>query len=189
MDDSIEIIEDKHSTEAGVTVIKRYQKGRFLGKGGFAKCYEIKDTDNGKMFAVKIIEKSTITKTRTKQKLLSEIKIHRAMKHSNIVNFERYIEDEHRHYFILELCPNQTMKELLKRRKRLHEIEAQCFMMQLVTGVKYLHSHKVIHRDLKLGNLFLAPPFLSSSSGKLHCSFLIWSVFLSVVSNLPLITV
>ena len=36
---------------------KRYQKGRFLGKGGFAKCYEITDLDTKQIFAGKIVPK------------------------------------------------------------------------------------------------------------------------------------
>lgn len=35
-------------------------------------------------------------------------------------------------------------------------MEVQCYIMQIISGVRYLHRHKVIHRDLKLGNLFLS---------------------------------
>lgn len=48
------------------------------------------------------------------------------------------------------------MNELIKRRKRLTEIEVQCYLMQILSAIKYLHNHRVIHRDLKLGNLFLS---------------------------------
>jgi polo-like kinase 1 len=47
------------------------------------------------------------------------------------------------------------LNELLKRRRRLTEIEVQCFCVQIIKAVKYIHSHRVIHRDLKLGNLFI----------------------------------
>lgn len=48
------------------------------------------------------------------------------------------------------------MNELIKRRKRLTEPEAAFFMKQLVEAIQYLHHEQlVIHRDLKLGNLFL----------------------------------
>lgn len=47
------------------------------------------------------------------------------------------------------------MSELLKRRRRIAEVEVRCYISQLVSSLKYLHSQLVIHRDLKLGNLFL----------------------------------
>lgn len=86
---------------------------------------------------------------------MSEIRIHRSLHHPNIVGFEHFFEDSENVYILLELCHNQTLNELLKRRKRLVELEVQCYVMQIVAGLKYLHSHRVIHRDLKLGNLFL----------------------------------
>ena len=48
------------------------------------------------------------------------------------------------------------MNELLRRRKRLTELEVQCYMNQILNSLKYLHSNRIIHRDLKLGNLFLS---------------------------------
>ena len=48
------------------------------------------------------------------------------------------------------------MNELVRRRKRLTELEVQCYMVQMMNAIKYLHNHRVIHRDLKLGNLFLS---------------------------------
>jgi len=47
------------------------------------------------------------------------------------------------------------MNELLRRRKRLHELEVQCYTVQMISALRYLHQHRIIHRDLKLGNLFL----------------------------------
>lgn len=44
---------------------------------------------------------------------------------------------------------------MIKRRKRLTEPEAAYFMVQLLDAVRYMHQESVIHRDLKLGNLFL----------------------------------
>ena len=49
----------------------------------------------------------------------------------------------------------QSLMELHKRRKALTEPEVRYFMKQIVEGCKYLHDNKIIHRDLKLGNLFL----------------------------------
>lgn len=47
------------------------------------------------------------------------------------------------------------MMELVKRNKHLTESETRLYTSQLVSALKYIHSQQIIHRDLKLGNLFL----------------------------------
>ena len=150
-----QVVEEKIIKVTGDVQIRKYYKGRLLGKGGFAKCYEFKCSENNKVFAAKVVAKSGLVKSRAKQKLISEIKIHKSLHHPQIVAFEHYFEDTENVYILLEMCQNQTLNELLKTRKRLTEIEVQCYVVQLIKALKYLHSHRVIHRDLKLGNLFL----------------------------------
>ena len=149
------IVEEKIIKVTGEVQTRNYIKGNLLGKGGFARCYEFTCQENNKIFAAKVIAKSGLVKSRAKQKLITEIKIHKSIHHPQIVSFEHYFEDSENVYILLELCRKQTLNELLKRRKRLTELEVQCYIVQLVKALKYLHSHKVIHRDLKLGNLFL----------------------------------
>ena len=48
-----------------------YYQGKFLGKGGFAKCYELTVEENSTVLASKVIEKSSIKKTRQRQKVMS----------------------------------------------------------------------------------------------------------------------
>ena len=144
---------EEHDPTTG-TLIK-YECGKFLGKGGFAKCYELKRVDNGRIFAAKIFDKQGLANGRSKKKLINEIKIHKKLNNANIVGFEKFFEDKDNVYILLELCSNQTLKELVKRRKRLNELEVQCYTLQIIRALRYLHNHRIIHRDLKLGNLFL----------------------------------
>ena len=155
MDDMV-IIEERISNPTGGTVIKKYAKGKFLGKGGFAKCYEFTALEKNRTLAAKIIPKASLKKTRHRQKLLSEIRIHRSLNHLHIVKFEHVFEDNENVYILLEMCTNQTLNDLCKRRKRLLEFEAQYYIFQMVDALRYLHKNRVIHRDLKLGNLFLS---------------------------------
>ena len=127
-----------------------------MGKGGFAKCYEFINQETDHSSAAKIIPKKSLIKSRAKQKLISEIKIHKSLHHPNIVAFEHYFEDSENVYLLIEICHNQTLNELLKRRKKLTELEVQCYAVQIIKALKYLHNHRVIHRDLKLGNLFIS---------------------------------
>ncbi|XP_004066031.1 serine/threonine-protein kinase PLK1 [Oryzias latipes] len=135
--------------------LRRYSKGRFLGKGGFAKCFEITDMETKQVFAGKIVPKSLILKQHQREKMSSEISIHKSLNHANIVGFHGFFEDDDFVYVVLEICRRRSLLELHKRRKAVTEPEARYYMTQLLKGVHYLHSNKVIHRDLKLGNIFL----------------------------------
>ncbi|EGD77160.1 PLK protein kinase [Salpingoeca rosetta] len=141
-------IYDKHTGS-------KYVRGSFLGKGGFAYCYKLTDVKTKKVYAGKIVSKATLTKHRAKEKLRSEIQIHKSLRHKHVVDFHSFFEDENNVYILLELCPNQSMMELHKRRRALTEAEARYYLVQIVLATKYMHKRKVIHRDLKLGNLFL----------------------------------
>lgn len=65
-DEAQTIVEEKVVKFNGDVCIKKYLKGKFLGKGGFAKCYEFTNLDNKKVQAAKIIMKSSLTKSRAK---------------------------------------------------------------------------------------------------------------------------
>jgi serine/threonine protein kinase len=124
-----------------------------LTQGGFAQCYKV--TDGAKLFAAKVVHKPSLKSSKQRQKLLSEIKIHQTMSHPNIVMFYSCFEDEENVYMILELCDNKTLVDMIKNRKRLSEDEARFYMFQLFDGIRYMHRKGFIHRDIKLGNLFL----------------------------------
>ena len=62
-------IEEKIQTITGETITRRYSRGRMLGKGGFAKCYEVTNMENKKVLAAKIIAKSSLKRKRAKQKV------------------------------------------------------------------------------------------------------------------------
>ncbi|CAI2305117.1 unnamed protein product [Caenorhabditis sp. 36 PRJEB53466] len=132
-----------------------YEKGKFLGKGGFAHCYEIKNKASGEMLAGKVVPKHLLMKQYQRDKMAQEVQIHRNLSHRNVVKLFHFFEDRLNVYITLELCPRRSLMELHKRRKAVTEPEARYFTYQVVEGVLYLHDLKIVHRDLKLGNLFL----------------------------------
>ena len=98
------VIKEQITTDSGDIITKKYRKGKFLGKGGFAKCYEVTEMDTNTIYAAKIITKASLTKPRAKQKLKSEIKIHKSLKHDGIVKFHKHFEDKDCIYILLEVC-------------------------------------------------------------------------------------
>ncbi|CAF2103825.1 unnamed protein product [Rotaria magnacalcarata] len=133
----------------------QYSKGKFLGKGGFARCYELIDVTTGQTFAGKVVPKSMLIKPHQKEKMQQEVTIHQSLNHKHIVQFFSYFEDENNVYIILELCRRRSLMELHRRRKTVTEPETRYFVKQIVEACIYLHDKRIIHRDLKLGNLFL----------------------------------
>jgi len=67
--DQLIIIEEKISKVNGELAVKRYSKGKMLGKGGFAKVYEVTNLETKKTLAGKIIAKTSLQKTRARQKV------------------------------------------------------------------------------------------------------------------------
>ncbi|RKO85410.1 kinase-like domain-containing protein, partial [Blyttiomyces helicus] len=117
----------------------KYSRGDLLGEGGFARCYEV----------------TNAVGVRSAVKLIAEIRIHQMMEHDHIVRFDHVFEDTENVYMILEICENRTLVDMLKKRKRLTEPEVRYIMWQLLDAVRYMHRLGIIHRDVKLGNLFL----------------------------------
>lgn len=135
-----------------------YQRGKLLGKGGFAKVYEVTELSNGKKtkFADKIIHKDVFQKKKSsREKVRKEIELHRGLAHVNIVRLINYFEDQSFVHIILEYCSLKSLLHLMKDKKVLGESDVRFFMHQICHGVRYIHCQGIIHRDLKLGNMFL----------------------------------
>lgn len=137
------------------TTGKRYCRGKVLGKGGFAKCYEMTDLTNNKVYAAKIIPHSRVAKPHQREKIDKEIELHRILHHKHVVQFYHYFEDKENIYILLEYCSRRSMAHILKARKVLTEPEVRYYLRQIVSGLKYLHEQEILHRDLKLGNFFI----------------------------------
>ena len=149
----------------GETKTRTYVRGRPLGKGGFAVVYGMQDPSTGENFAAKVVAKSTLEKERARAKILTEIRIHRGCDNAHVVRFVRCFEDAANVYILMELCSNRTLADVVKARGRLTEPECAAYAREIVTAVAHLHAHRVIHRDLKLGNLFLTPAGLDEATG------------------------
>ncbi|VDO18223.1 unnamed protein product [Brugia timori] len=85
-----------------------YKKGRFLGKGGFARCYELTDIKDQRFYAGKVVSKLLLLKNHQRDKMAQEIRIHRSLQHKHIVRMDGFFEDTDNVYILLELCPRRV---------------------------------------------------------------------------------
>ncbi|XP_074848041.1 serine/threonine-protein kinase PLK4 isoform X6 [Carettochelys insculpta] len=136
--------------------IEDFKVGNLLGKGSFAGVYRALSLKNGLEVAIKMIDKKAMHKAGMVQRVQNEVKIHCQLKHPSILELYNYFEDSNYVYLILEMCHNGEMSRYLKNRmKPFSEEETRVLMHQIITGMLYLHSHGILHRDLTLSNLLL----------------------------------
>ena len=137
----------------GTTVV--YKKFEELGRGGFAAVYRITNLYTNEDYALKVIPKERVAKAKTLDKLKEEISIQRSLNHPNIVRSYDNFEDALNYYIVVELCQGKSVKELVKNEGRLSETETARILNDVISGLRYLHDNRIIHRDLKLENFFI----------------------------------
>ncbi|OBT76224.1 PLK protein kinase [Pseudogymnoascus sp. 05NY08] len=131
-----------------------YATGTLLGKGGFAICHDGVLAGTREKYALKIV-KSVMPQKKMEQKFQTELQIHSKMRHANIVQFHRAFTYQESTYIVLELCPNGSLMDMVKKRRFVTEPEVRFYTIQIAGAIKYMHSKGIIHRDLKMGNIFL----------------------------------
>ncbi|KHN98489.1 cell cycle serine/threonine-protein kinase CDC5/MSD2 [Metarhizium album ARSEF 1941] len=144
-----------------------YQVGKLLGKGGFALAYSSLHVATKQKYALKIVKSKMPPKMEQKASgclpahealpghFQTELQIHSKMKHKNIVQFFRAFPFNNCTYLVLEQCNNGSLMDMVKRRKGLTEPEVRFYSVQITGAIKYMHAKGIIHRDLKMGNIFL----------------------------------
>lgn len=119
--------------------------------------YKVRHRTEGCFAALKVIDKKDTAKgePRVLTSLKREIGIHRPLKNEHVVQYLTCFEDSSNFYILLEYCDRGEMYLALQREKRFAPEKVRDYGLQLAKGVDYLHALGVVHRDLKLGNLFL----------------------------------
>ena len=146
-----EMITQMKEKFSGEKKIETYIKGEKIGKGGFSTCYKLYNVQDKKIYAAKEIIKDKSSYDRIK----NEIDIYEYLKHDNIVNQKEHFIYNDTQYLIFEFCENRDLSHLIDKRKKLKEIEVQYYITQLIQALIHLHDRNIVHRDLKLGNIFL----------------------------------
>lgn len=74
---------------------------------------------------------------------------------TNLLKLEKVIKSKNNLYIITEFCEGNDVAKILRKKKLFNEVEAQSIMKQMLNGYKELYNLRLVHRDLKLANLFI----------------------------------
>ena len=140
----------------------KYMKGALIGQGSFGSVYLALHAVTGELMAVKQVEMPSSSGTQLDAKknnmieaLKHEISLLRDLKHPNIVQYlGSNSDDTHLHIF-LEYVPGGSVASMLVNYGPLGEGLIKNFVRQILTGLVYLHSKDIIHRDIKGANILV----------------------------------
>jgi len=132
----------------------RYELGRLLGQGTFAKVYYAKTLKTGESVAIKVMDKEKILKVGMIEQIKREISVMRLVRHPNIVRLYEVMASKSKIYFVMEYVKGGELFNKVAKGK-LKEEEARKYFQQLISAVDFCHSRGVYHRDLKPENLLL----------------------------------
>lgn len=138
----------------GNILLQKYEVGRLLGQGTFAKVYHARSLKTNQSVAIKVIDKEKVLKVGLMDQIKREISVMRLVKHPNIVQLYEVMATKAKIYFVIEYIKGGELFNKVSK-GRLREDVARKYFQQLISAVDYCHSRGVYHRDLKPENLLL----------------------------------
>ncbi|XP_062007987.1 CBL-interacting serine/threonine-protein kinase 25-like [Rosa rugosa] len=142
-----------HSAPRNI-IFDKYEMGRFLGQGTFAKVYHGRNLATNESVAIKVINKEHIKKEGLVEQIKREISIMHLVHHPHIVELKEVMATKTKIFFVMEHVKGGELFEKIAKGK-LKEDVARKYFQQLISAVDFCHSRGVSHRDLKPENLLL----------------------------------
>ncbi|OIT22655.1 PREDICTED: CBL-interacting protein kinase 2-like [Nicotiana attenuata] len=138
----------------GNVLMQKYELGRLLGQGNFAKVYYGRNLETGHSVAIKVIDKEKVLKAGLIEQTKREISVMALVKHPNVLQLYEVMATKSKIYLVIEHAKGgELFKKLTKG--RLKENVARKYFQQLISAVECCHSRDVYHRDLKPENVLL----------------------------------
>ena len=129
-----------------------------LGKGSYGTVYTVKSLLNSNIYVMKKMELNYLN-PRQQQECYREVSILKKVSHRNIIKYYSSFLDKEILYIIMEYAELGDLYSLIKHYKKhsryFDEIDLWKISLEILNGLDYLHSQKIIHRDIKCLNLFI----------------------------------
>ena len=143
--------------------IKGYKFEKIISENEISKVYLASRIKDGIKCAIKQIDKSVLSDKRYKKYLNNEIFILRHINNEYTIKLYDMTSDLNYIYLVFEYCNGGDLQMCLKRQLELHkhsfsQEQVQHIMRQVISGFVYLHSSKILHRDIKLENILVQFP-------------------------------
>uniref|UniRef100_A0A665U4H4 cyclin-dependent kinase n=1 Tax=Echeneis naucrates TaxID=173247 RepID=A0A665U4H4_ECHNA len=125
-----------------------------LGEGTYASVYKGISRINGQLVALKVIQIKT--EEGVPFTAIREASLLKGLKHANIVLLHDIIHTRDSLTFVFEYVQTDLSQYMTQHPGGLHSQNVRIFMFQLLRGLCYIHSRRILHRDLKPQNLLIS---------------------------------
>jgi eukaryotic-like serine/threonine-protein kinase len=145
--------------EIGMKIDGRYRVTSRIAHGGMADVYEGYDIVNRRIVAIKVMRVDMMDNPKNVERFKRECIAAASLNNPNIVKVYGQGIVDGRPYMANEYVDGRTLRDKLNvvSGHNLPPLEACEVMLQLTSGVQYVHDHGLIHRDIKPDNLFYLP--------------------------------
>jgi serine/threonine-protein kinase len=133
--------------------IGKYSLEEFLG-GGMSHVYRARDTVIGRTVAVKILTEAGCQDEEAKARFLAEARMAGNISHDNILGIYDFGEDhQHRPFMVMEFLKGEDLSHAIKSGRTGELRDKLRIALQIARALEYIHSRKIIHRDIKPDNV------------------------------------
>lgn len=130
----------------------RYELARFIGRGGFAEVWLVKDTLTGLEEALKIYAPGSGMDEDGLRLFVKELSVVHDLRHTNLLTPKTLGQCDNQPFLVLPYCPNGSLNRKIGQ---CSEGEAWKIMEQVASGLAYLHERKIVHQDIKPDNILV----------------------------------
>jgi serine/threonine protein kinase len=116
--------------------------------------FKARDRKLGRLIALKRLPDSLRSHPKAVELFLREARAAAALNHPNIVTVYDAGQDGEMYYITMELLDGMPIQHILRQRGRLGPRDAAKLGIQIANGLMYAHEQRIVHRDIKTGNLF-----------------------------------
>lgn len=134
-----------------------YEIIRMIGEGAFGKAFLAKRKKDNIQSVIKEINLSKMS-PKEKEASQKEVTLLSKMNHPNIVTLFTSFKEKNSLYIVMEYCDCGDLAKRINKQRGVHFDEDQIlsWFVQISLGLKHIHDRKVLHRDIKAQNIFLA---------------------------------